>query len=315
MTLQIISRTVSMRLMSLLPPINLRSIFLAVALSGLYCQFPPVESEPLQGKIQLEESMPMSGDVSAEEQGRMLSGKGLLDDLERRLSGHTSEQQGLTMPANLSFSEKVDPVPQDLKVHKLFSSIELPAEDKEDLWYQIPKWRAGLFHRDKQIDHTLSGDYESVSKVDHLYGMQLDRRGGVWHHVSWPAITKLTLDGYCQYKMISRYEPVKLSEKEFTVKVYSTNVDVDDKTGKIIRVAKQEEFDRYFPAGPGAARGECLIQGFSARGNQNTTVERCSVEESQIQPFKVLNTFRGKNLRESFKKFLQSHGLAELAPE
>lgn len=250
----------------------------------------PCFPEPLQGKIQLEESLPISGDVSADDGGKII-------------------------PANISFSETVDPVPQNLKVHKLFSSIEQPAEDKEDLWYQIPKWRAGLFHRDKQIDHTLFGDFESVSQVDHLYGMQLDKRGGIWHHVSWPSVTKLTLDGYCQYKMISRYEPVKLSEKEFCVKVCSTNVDVDDKTGKIIRVAKQEEFDRYFPAGPGAARGECLIQGFSARGNQNTTVERCTVEESQTQPFKVLNTFRGKNLRESFKKFLQSHDLAELAPD
>lgn len=279
-------------------------------------------AEPLQGKILLEETLPLSGNATTgeKEKPNSLFGKATADlealtDRLRSLSGNANAGGGSAIPANISFSETVTPVPPEFKPHKLFSSIELPAEDNEDLWYQIPSWRAGLFHRDKQIDHTLTGDFESVSKVDHLYGMQVDKRGGIWHHVSWPSVTKITLDGYCQYKMISKYEPVKLSEKEFTVKVYSTNIDVDDKTGKIIRVAKQEEFDRYFPAGPGFARGQCLIQGYSGRGNQNTTVERCSVEESQTQPFKVLNNFRGKNLRESFKKFLRSHDLGELAPD
>lgn len=259
-------------------------------------------ADPLKGGVQKEVtvSTPMSGGIL--DQGNPLFGS-ILDEGNPTL-----------LPGGATFSETVTPVAPDIKPHKLFSSITMPPENKEDLWYQIPKWRAGLYHRDKQIDHTLTGDVESVSKVDHLYGMQVDRKGGIWHHESWPSITKLSLDGYSEYKIINRYEPISMTNKEFCVKISSTNIDVDDKTGKVTRVAKQEEIDRYFPVGQGVARGHCLIQGFSARGNQNTQVEKCTVEESMTQPFRVLNTFRGKNLRESFINFLKSHDMADLAP-
>ena len=260
---------------------------------------------PLQGKIQLEDN----GDTT-------LNGGAASDDSSRYLPGGVaSEDDSRYLPAGAAFTETVDPVPPGLRPHKLFSSITLPVSDKEDRWYQIPLWRAGLYRREKQIDHLQTGDRESISKVDHLYGMQVDKKGGIWHHDSWPSITKLTLDGYSEYKMIDKYEPIRLSTKEFCVKISSTNIDVDDKTGKITRVAKQEEFDSYFPAGPGRARGECRIQGYSIHGRVNTEVDRCSVEEVLIQPFKVLNTFRGKDLRESFKRFLIAHDLADLVPD
>lgn len=246
-------------------------------------------AEPLKGNVQHEESS-ISGDLWAESDSNYL-------------------------PAGIAFSDKVEPLTGELRLHKLFSSIAMPAEDKEDTWYQIPKWRAGMFHREKQTDHTKFGDRESVSKVDHLYGMQVDKKGGIWHHMSWPRITKLSLDGYSQYKIINRYEPIRLNASEFCVKISSTNIDVDDKTGKIIRLAKQEEFDRYIPGGPGVALGHCLIRGFSKDGGPNTEIERCSVEEDLTEPFKVINSFRGKNLRESFRRYLQSHDMADLAPD
>lgn len=249
-----------------------------------------VYAEPLKGKVQHEAEQPIY-------EG------GLFD-----------RQEIGTMPAGIRFDDSVEPAGPEFKLHKLFSSINLPVEDKEDTWYQIPRWRAGSFHREKQIDHTLSGDIESISRADHVYGMQVDRNGGIWHHMSWPRITRISLDGYSQYKIINRYEPVTMSDNEYCVKICSTNIDVDDKTGKVIRVGKQEEFDRYFPAGNGIARGNCLIQGFSQHGRPNTTIERCSVEEELTKPFAVVNTFRGKNLKESFCNYLQSHDKATLIP-
>ncbi len=265
--------------------------FLLGAVLIVSCSCYCVGAEPLQGKVEQQAHLPLTGGVALD------------GEFSQPLSG------------DINFSESVPPVSPELKVHKLFSSVTLPVEDKDDNWYQIPKWRAGLYHREKQIDHTKFGDVESLSKVDHLYGMQLDKKGGVWHHDSWPRITKISLDGYSQYKIINRYEPIILSTKEYCIKVSSTNIDVDDKTGKIIRVAKQEEFDRYFPAGSGVARGDCIIKGFSARGGTNTEIESCSVEEALVKPFSVLNTFRGKNLRESFINFLKAHGHPELIPD
>jgi len=246
-------------------------------------------ADPLQGGVKHDVQTPITGDIWSEGEREML-------------------------PAGLSFADTVPPVGPDLKPHKLFSSVLLPAEDKEDTWYQIPKWRAGFFHREKQIDHTQFGDRESVSKVDHLYGMQVDKNGGIWHHMSWPKITKVSMDGYSQYKIINKYEPVIRSNNEFCVKISSTNLDVDDKTGKITRVGKQEEIDRYFPHGTDSSVGYCLIQGYSQHGRPNTELEKCSVEETKLKPFSVLNNFRGKDLRESFINYLKAHEMEDLLP-
>jgi hypothetical protein len=249
-----------------------------------------VSAEPLKGNVQRQDVTPVSGDI--------------FQDNELEL-----------LPAGIQFSETVAPVGQDLRPHKLFSSVTLPAEDGEDTWYQIPAWRAGEFHREKQLDHTQFGDVESVSKVDHVYGMQVDRKGGIWHHMSWPGITKVSLDGYSQYKIINRYEPVSLKANEFCVKISSTNIDVDDKSGKITRVARQEEFDAYYPGAAGTAMGKCWIKGFSQHGRTNTTIERCTVEEVRVKPFVVINSFRGRDLRESFRRYLSAHDMADLIPE
>lgn len=260
---------------------------LTLSFLGSYCH---AVAEPLKGSVKHEAIAPTT-------------------------DGFSLETGSLALPAGIEFSKSVDPVGPQLRLHKLFSSISLPSEDKEDIWYKIPSWRAGLFARETQTDHTIFGDFTSVSKAEHVYGMQVDKRGGIWHHMSWPHITKITLDGHTEYKIINRYEPISLSSTEFCVKLSSTDIDVDDKTGKIIGLAKQEEFDRYFPGPNGTAIGDCLLQGYSMYGGPNTTLEKTSVEESTIQPFKVINTLGGKNLRESFRNFLQSHDMAELLPD
>lgn len=215
----------------------------------------------------------------------------------------------------MQFSSKVEAVEPKFRPNKLFAATNLPEEGVEDGWYLIPAWRAGKFHRESQTDHTLFGDQTIVSRVDHVYGMQRDKNGGIWHHYSWPKITRVELDGYDEYKIVHRYEPVKITPTEFAVKVNSTDIDVDVNTGKIKRVTKQEEFDQYFPLSEGTVRGESKWQGFSMNGGPNTTVERSSLEEVQTEPFRVINTWKGKDLRESFRKFLQSHELSELLPD
>lgn len=256
----------------------------------------PLQAEQLKGGVQHEEQK-----------------SPLFDRLDAQSDDLLNPQ--ISLPAGVNFEETVLPASAELKAHKLFSSIKMPAEDNEDTWYKIPAWRAGEFHREKQIDHTRGGDLETVSRADHVYGMQLDKNGGIWHHMSWPKVTKVSSEQEVQYKIVNRYEPVSVNDDEFCVKISSTNVFVDEKTGKITRTSKQEEIDRYFPAGQGKARGECLIQGYSHHGRKNTLVQCCTVEEDLVKPFAVINSFRGKNLRESFCNYLRAKKLEQLIPD
>lgn len=219
------------------------------------------------------------------------------------------------LSARLDFVEKVDPVSKAFQPGKLFAEVNLPSEATSDGWYPIPSWRAGMFHRDTQTNHTLFGDVTINSSVDHIYGMQVDKRGVIWHHESCPKITKVDLDDYTEYKIIDRYEPVAVTNSEFTVKTMETDIDVDRKTGKIKQCSRQEGFYQYRPCGPDAACAECMTLGFSALGRVNTEKEMSSLEEVRKGPFRVINKFRGTDLRENFITYLKSHGLADVAPD
>lgn len=213
------------------------------------------------------------------------------------------------------FPAKLEAVDNRFRPNKLFAEADLPAEATEEGWYRIPTWRAGKYHREKQVDHTITGDVEIVSRVDHVYGMQRDKSGQIWHHRSWPHITKVELDKYVEYKIINRYDPVDGAPNEFAFKVSSIDIDVDKKTGRIKRVTRQEEVDRYTPGPDGIAHGECEWQGYTANGDPNTQVERSSVDEEMVEPFKVVNFWRQKDLKASFRKYLESHNMVDLIPE
>lgn len=270
-------------------------------------------AEPLKGGI--ERLAPLSGgeEMTGKEDNRSKHLQGGAEDRSsKRLEGGSEFNRPFT--GQMEFSTKVAPVEPMFRPHKLFAESNLPSEGTEEGWYQIPAWRAGKFHRETQTDHTLFGDVEIVSKVDHVYGMQRDRNGGIWHHEIWPRVTKVALEGYTEYKIVHRYEPIKITRDEFCIRANSTDIDVDDKTGKIIRVTKQEEFDRYVPAGDGVSKCLSRWQGFSMNGGPNTQLERTTLEEVRVDPFRTINTWHGKDLRASFTKFLKANDLADLIP-
>jgi hypothetical protein len=265
---------------------------------------------------------PLKGGV--EEQGTGSSGTpqgALLDQLQSQLNELRALNARLEKAAaggsatTAVFPMKVEAADQKFRPRKLFSAVDLPAEDTEDGWYRIPYWRAGKYHREKQTNHSVTGDVTIVSRVDHVYGMQQDKAGGIWHHRSWPHITRVETDKYDEYKIINKYEPIEGAPNEFAFKVSTTDIDVDKKTGKIAQVSRQEEIHKYTPGENGIAIGDVEWQGYTADGNPNTQVERSSVEEEQVEPFRVINNWRGKDLRESFRKFLMSHGKADLVPD
>jgi len=268
--------------------------------------------EQLKGGVKEEETV---GNPSGSPQGA------LLDQLRQQLlelKQLNARLEKATVGGGASktvFPASVSAVDQKFRPRKLFSEADLPAEDTEDGWYKIPYWRAGKFHREKQINHSLTGDTTVTSRVDHVYGMQQDKSGGIWHHTSWPHVTRVETDKYDEYKIINRYEPVKCEPNEFAFKVSSTDIDVNKTTGKIERVTKQEEIHHYTPGPEGSALGEVEWKGYTASGEPNTTNEHSSVEEMQVEPFRIINSWRKKDLRASFKKYLLSHGMADLVPD
>lgn len=264
---------------------------------------------------------PLQGGVEEQGGAAMTPQEALLDEMRQQLQELKQLNARLDRAAtggatrnSAAFPAKISAVDSHFRPNKLFAEADLPRENTEEGWYRIPHWRAGKFHREHQTDHAITGDVTIVSRVDHVYGMQRDRAGGIWHHTSWPHITKVDLDGYSEYKIIERYEPIEGAPNEYAVKVMTTDIDVDNKTHRIKRVTKQIEIDRYTPGPNGVAIGESEWQGYSADGNPNTQVEHSSMEEVQVEPFRVVDRWRDKDLRTSFRTYLESHGQADLIP-
>jgi hypothetical protein len=266
-------------------------------------------AEPLKGGVKTEDSAGTPQDALLDQMRASLQElKQLNARLERASVGGTAGT------ARYAFPAKITGAASKFRPNKLFAEAELPQGDTEEGWYRIPHWRAGKYHREKQTDHSITGDVTIVSRVDHVYGMQQDKNGDIWHHTSWPHITKVDLADYTEYKIIERYEPFEGAPNEFAVKVSTTDIDVDKKTNRIKRVTKQEEVDRYSPGDNSTATGECEWQGYTADGNPNTQVEHSTVEEVQTEPFRVVDRWRDKDLRASFRTYLESHGMSDLVP-
>lgn len=264
---------------------------------------------------------PLQGGVEEQGGSAMTPQEALLDQMRQQLQELKQLNARLDRAAaggatrnSAAFPAKIGAVDSHFRPNKLFAEADLPRENTEEGWYRIPFWRAGKFHREHQTDHAITGDVTIVSRVDHVYGMQRDRAGGIWHHTSWPHITKVDLDGYSEYKIIERYEPIEGAPNEYAVKVMTTDIDVDSKTHRIKRVTKQIEIDRYTPGPNGVAIGESEWQGYSADGNPNTQIEHSSMEEVQVEPFRVVDRWRDKDLKTSFRAYLESHGQADLIP-
>ncbi len=274
-----------------------------LSLTGILNAGSVLAAEPLKGGVEKVDTAPIYGGLGGGGKMAPMLQSGAEAEFSRPLNGQ------------MEFSEQVAPVDPAFKPHKLFALDNLPPEGTEDGWYQIPAWRAGKFHRESQTNHTLFGDVTIQSKVDHVYGMQLDKRGGIWHHESWPKVTKVDMDGYAEYKIIHTYQPVSITAEEFVIKAFSTDIDVDPATGKIKRVTKQEDFNKYYPCRKGIACADCTTLGFSQYGRINTTKEQSTLEEVLVEPFQVINKFRGMDLKASFIRYLKSHDMPDLIPD
>jgi hypothetical protein len=287
-----------------------RSLLLALSLLCIGC--PHVTGEPIKGGVHEESTSCTPQTPQSALLDQLQAQVNELKQLNAKLEKAASGEREPTMV----FPAKIDAVDSNIRKGKLFAEADLPQQDTEEGWYRIPYWRAGRYRREKQVDHSITGDVTIVSKVDHVYGMQVDKSDGIWHYSSWPHITKVETGRYYEYKIIDKYEPVDGAPNEFAFRVRSTDIDVNKKTNRIERVTRQEEVDRYTPVTEGSgAVGECEWQSYTSDGNPNSQVTRSSVEEVQTEPFKVANFWNKRNLRESFIRYLQSHGKADLIPD
>lgn len=187
------------------------------------------------------------------------------------------------------------------------SAVETSDEITE--WRRIPKWFAGVWHREK----TMRKSGESYqTRADMITGYQADAKGRVWQPVFF-RVRKVDAGPYIEYQIPQRKTVFKVDKGSLTSFSQSTRIRISKATGRIVQSFQQEDMSISEPIAEGVVRATVECRVFSQDGAVELE-DTIACEEDRIAPFTPIDEFSGINYRASFIKFLQTSGHPELVP-
>lgn len=232
-------------------------------------------------------------------------------------------KNGKTMlKAGVEHSQELPALPASLRVGATFDNKLLSGSSSSaDGWYHIPAWLAGGWHRDQETV-IYSQDYQTgnenrephiISGVqDAQFGVQQDRSGGIWHcRLARAGVADC--GSYLSCALIQSQEPVLVSGDKVLIRDVFTMLHVNKETGAIIYSAQSESLTRYEPMQDGVIKTTSSLKTFDADGMPQKRQINVSYDK-RMEPFSVLNSYKGSDLRTEFSQFLKSDGKENLIP-
>lgn len=229
-------------------------------------------------------------------------------------------EQSLKLQGGLKMSEKIMPVPLNLKSGSSFYSALLNDHYEEDEWIKLPSWRAGIFER-----HTTTRQQKSENHISHVFKskyvtpeqvLQKDRNGGIWQYLTAPEHQSIDLGDYLQYSKITDNEIIESTEKEELMRTKFLSLKVDKTSGKIVEVFQQEQMDYLTPLKKGKGfHQDSYVKWFSETGQASSKpTDEMSADMILIKPYRLSKSYKGKDMRASLREYLKNHNLEELIP-
>ncbi len=197
-----------------------------------------------------------------------------------------------------------------------FYSIE-----PECTWVRIPEWLAGLWYtksetKTRNIDLPSGIDFGPIkfSRSDkHLFGMQEDRQGEIWHPVLIPRIHALKSKHFSEYRIeFERDFPLVTRDEVVTVCRFIA-VRVANGSKQILSARQQESVLTIKPRARDNLKITASCRSFNFNG-QPTTLSRGYLTLYRARHYKELPAYRGQNLRQEFRTYLLKSDMAERIP-
>lgn len=241
-----------------------------------------------------------------------------------RASAWADQPAELVLTGGIQHSERLDEVDDKLSAGRKFSESNLPKwDDSPGRWYSIPFWMAGKIWQANQRTryfvedlNTLQTDLQPETYVDQdseTLGWQVDGQGGIWQYDARPFIKVSQGQNTRTYHLNYKVEPLAISDRQFGQKVTSTQIKVDDRTNIIQWVLQVETIRTFSPVAEGQIRVDESSKIFDGDGAPST-LQKAYYFERRIEPFLAIDTYNGRDLRESFCSFLQKVGRPDLLP-
>ncbi len=223
------------------------------------------------------------------------------------------------LKGSIEHSEKLEPVPSDLKAGANFNFNNLPPANVNVIWYQIPTWLSGTFYR-KYVTILESSQPKvdppglKLAEQTNHYGAQLDNNGDVWDCVCLPKYRSINSDN--QTCNIQTYDmKIIQSNNENVIKeARAREVYYDSYSNQIIKTLQYESITIITKVNSHKIKINSSTKFYTDQGLPYA-------EDKRVSTMKRLETFRpqnialnGINLRADFRAFLIKNNLLNLLP-
>lgn len=243
------------------------------------------------------------------------------------LSKPRLKQKSIKLTGGVEHSQELAPVSRKLRAGNTFLESELPKIDSPDVWYRIPRWFSGVW--EKRQEQVLS--IQPLSRAEKLMrafasmpanysfkaltrirnGHQLDAKSNIWSYLSYPYQTRVEGSETYTLQHIYLQEPVELRQDRVSLKFVGTSYEISRYNNEIIAVKQIESITTYRPMKPGLIKARVSMKVFNARGKPKS-LEIHEFIQYSVKPFSPMDFSRGKDLRHSFRHYLQAHKLDDL---
>lgn len=251
------------------------------------------------------------------------------------LSGSTKLLKG-----KVEHSQSLSPVDSSLRAGAQYDLTRLKALSANNLWYRIPAWSAGSWHKETcttvhRRKFKSDANYYSVvlaryglgprekmddwetntytARSDETWGFQKDRNGEIWQF-AYNNYQTLT-EGERSYavSLVKDVEVIDISDSKVVLKFVSTKLLID-KYSRQIGIARQtESIQTYTTAGGNLRRVVSSVRSFDEDGQPEAESKVISLQ-LRTKAFDPWNVYEGRDMRALFAEYLVSHGMKDLVP-
>ncbi len=217
--------------------------------------------------------------------------------------------------AEIEHSATLPAMSAPLRAGASFNASSLPQVQAIGVWYLIPAWMPGMWHR--QVETTIyppEARKTITAPVDEGWGMQKDKFGGCWNYHLEPNMEQNPGGNYYDYCVIQQKEVLQMLPKSFTVRYRAYTVRVSSPDNVIRQVWQQEEIQRISYVEAGLTKRESSVQFFDESGQPTGSVQAYAFM-NLIKPYQPIDFLNGKDLRQDFRAFLLAHGMTNLVPQ
>ncbi|MDZ4837587.1 MAG: hypothetical protein SGJ27_27695 [Candidatus Melainabacteria bacterium] len=218
-------------------------------------------------------------------------------------------------------SSSLSPVSDSLQAGSIFDNKLLNEGSDKLIWYPIPKWLAGKWRRAQETT-VFSHDYASgwsdnqqrtfMSEQVADFGVQTDKKGTVWNcNLGSRGVSDR--GSYRSVALVMGKAPVETTSDSIIFREVFTVANVNKTTNVILDSYLAESITRHRRRPDGSLETSMSVKIYNASGIPRQVQENIS-NDRLVSAYEEVDTYKGRDIKADFTKFLKDKGLGQLVP-